>query len=251
MTADQFGHIQAAGRFDATLEEAQAAWDGFRDTRGVKIITATEYGSGKFDPALEADGWDHFRGHGACVVSWATDTFELAWKGAGFADRIGTPFFRGGNPDARTPLTSVPLRHIATGKVVMVRVGHLPAHVQDGDGFRETTARVIAQGRAWMSSLAGWGRRSRRFTRRHPGAAQIGTGDFNVDVHRAHWRGVIGRALRLECATPIPAGGDLGKRLISWFFYRGLGVATTDVLRAVEGFDHKPILIRWKIKEKP
>ncbi|WP_155992090.1 hypothetical protein [Nocardioides sp. URHA0032] len=243
----QFVHIHASGRFDATPAEARAAWDDFRSTRGVKLITATEYGSGKFDGALKADGWDYFRGSGECVVAWATDTFEPAWRGAGYATRIGTRFFRGGNHDARTPLTSMPLRHIVTGRIAMVRVPHTPAHIQAGDGFRKTTTRVLEQGRAWVTSLAGMGRRSRRFRADHKNAAEIICGDFNVDVHRAHWRGVVSAALGLHCATPIPDGGDLGKRLVSWFFYRGLGVATTGVMRPVKGFDHKPVLIRWSI----
>lgn len=243
-----FGVILAPGRFDATLAQARKAWDGFRASDAVDLILATEYGSGKFDPALDADGWDHFRGNGECVVAWRTDVFEPAWKPR--ADRIGAEFFRGGNHHARTPMVTVPLRHVDTGRVVLVRVVHTPAHVQAGDGFRKTTARVIQQGRAWASALVVLGKRSRRFKAHHPRAAQIVAADWNVDMHRRHWRTVVGRGLGLRCATPLPDGGDLGKRLISWPFHRGLRVERTGLLSKRDGFDHRPVLVRYSIKEK-
>ena len=249
MSTREFVVVLAPGRFDATLAQARVAWAGYH--AAADVVLATEYGSGKFDPALIADGWDHFRGNGECVVAWDTDLFAPAWKGAGHADRIGSPFFRGGNLHAQTPLTSMPLRHLPTGRLVMFRVPHTPAHVQAGDGFRRTTPRVIGQAAAWVSSLAAMGRLSRRFTVHHKNAAQVIAGDWNVDTHRAHWRGVISTALGLSCAKPLPTGGDLGNRLVSWFFHRGLTVESSRVLTKRAGFDHNPVRVRFSIKETP
>lgn len=243
---DSFGVTIAPGRFDATPRQAQEAWDYYR--LGADLILGTEYGSGKFDRALSARGWDYFRGNGECVVAYRTDVFEPAWKPS--ADRIGAEFYRGGNHHARTPIAQVPLRHMATGRLLIVRVPHTPAHVQAGDGFRKTTARVIQQGRAWVSALAVLGRRSRRFKSNHPCGAQIIAGDWNVDLHRAHWRAVVGRALGLRCAKPLTEAGDLGKRLVSWAFFWGLVVESTEALEKQEGFDHVAMSIRFTIKEK-
>lgn len=242
-----FGVILAPGRFDATLDQARKAWGGYR-ADSIDLILGTEYGSGKFDAAFEADGWDYFRGNGECVVSWRTDVFEPAWKP--HAERIGREFWRGGNPHAQTPLASVPLRHKPTGRLVMVRVAHMPAHIQAGDGFRKTTARVIQQGRAWVSAVAAMGRLSRRFAKHHPHGAQIVAGDWNADMHRVHWRTVVARGLGLRCAKPLPDAGDLGGRLVSWAFHRGLRVRQTALLAKRAGFDHRPLLIRFDIKEK-
>ena len=240
----EFGVIIAPGRFDATPKQARAAWDEYR--KQADVILGTEYGSGKFDAAFDADGWGYFRGKGECVVAWRTDVFEPAWQPS--ADRIGKPFFRGGNKNARTPIAQVPLRHLAVDRLLMVRVPHTPAHVQAGDEFRRTTPRVIAQATAWVSALAVMGKRSRRFRKHHPRAAELTAGDWNVDMHRAHWRTVIGRALGLRCVKPLTKGGDLGKRLVSWGFYRGLRVVSTELLPKQDGFDHRAALIRFRIK---
>lgn len=245
----RFGVVIAPGRFDATPKQAKAAWDDYRATRGVDIIIGTEYGSGRFDDALSGTGWRYVRDGGDCVIAWRTSVFEPAWRGAGHADRIGTPFYRGGNHHARTPLTSMPLRHIDTGRLVMVRAVHAPAHVQAGDGFRRTTARVIQQAAGWVSSVAVIGKRSRRFRDRNKHAVELVAGDWNVDMHRPHWRGVLRAALGLRCVKPLVRGGDLGNRLISWAFYRHLRVARTHLLPKRDGYDHRPLLITFELKE--
>lgn len=250
MKAVDFGVILAPGRFDATPAQAQAAWDGFRADPDVDLIIATEYGSGRFDRALRADGWDHFRGNGECVVSWRTDTFKHPWNGAGYADRVGTEFYRGGNHHAQTPIASMPLRHICSGVIVRTLVSHMPAHIQAGDGFRKTTVRVIQQGRAWVTSLAAIGNRTRRFGKHHPASVELVAGDWNTDFHRAHWRALVGRTLGLRCAHPLPKGGDLGGRLVSWAFVRGLRLVNAEHLDKPKGYDHQPIKIRFRIKEK-
>lgn len=240
------------GRFDATPAQMRAAWDAEREA-GADLIDGTEAGSGKFDSAFRAPGWEFFRGDGECVVAWRTDVFERAWKGAGHTDRIGTPFFRGGNKDARTPIASVPLRHIGSGVIVRNLVPHMPAHIQAGDGFRKTTARVIQQGRAWVTSLAALGRRVRRFKKNHPNAAELVDGDFNVDFHRRHWRALVARVLDLTVAEPLPDGGDLGPRCVSWYLVRGLRVVAVKKGAKHEGLDHRTGRIRFQItvKEKP
>lgn len=244
----EFGVEIAPGRFDATLAQVQAAWDDMRADPDIDVIIGTEYGSGKFDRALRAPGWDFFRGDGECVVAWRTDAFERAWREAGHTDRIGRPFFRGGNHNAQTPIASVPLRHIAADQIVRVLVPHMPAHIQAGDGFRRTTARVIQQGAAWLSSLHAMGRRIRRFAKHHPRSSELVNGDFNVDFHRAHWRALVARTLGLRCATPLPKGGDLGRRLVSWAFVRGLVVVRSTMGRKYDGLDHRTIRIRFRIK---
>lgn len=242
----EFTEVIAAGRFDASLAEAKSAWDEYR--RQANLIVGTEYGSGKFDPVFEADGWDHFRGSGEAVIAW-DKTFKPAWADAGHADRIGSKFYRGGNKDAQTPVASIPLRHVDSGRLLMVRVPHMPAHVQAGGGFRKTTARVIAQVRGWITSLAVLGKRSRRFRHTHKNAAEINSGDWNVDVHSAHWRGVVARGLGLRCAKPLPPGGDIGGRLVTWAFVRGVAVVSTIIMNKRKGYDHRPVRIRFKIKE--
>lgn len=246
MHAD-FGVVLAPGRFDATVSQAKAAWDAYRADPEVDVILGTEYGSGKFDAAFDADGWGYFRGKGECVVAWS-DVFEPAWKNAGHADRIGKAFYRGGNHSARTPITVMPLR--IGDRVIRFRVTHMPAHIQAGDGFRRTTPRVIQQAAAWVSALAVLGKWSRRSKRNNPHSAEVVAGDWNVDMHRAHWRAVIRTALGLRCAKPLTKGGDLDKRLVSWPFYRGLRVVSTEILPKQDGFDHRAVLIRFRIKEK-
>lgn len=240
----EFGVIIAPGRFDATPAQAKKAWDKYR--KKADVILATEYGSGKFDAALDAEGWDYFRGHGEGVVAWRTDMFEVAWQPT--ADRIGTPFFRGGNHAARTPLTQVPLRHLGANRLVMIRVPHMPAHIQAGNGFRRTTPRVVAQAAGWLSALAVIGRRSERFRENHPKAAELVAGDWNVDMHRAHWRAVIHAATGLRCVKPLTDLGDLGRRLVSWGFFRGLRVVSTALLSKQDGFDHRAVSIQFRLK---
>lgn len=240
----EFGVVIAPGCFDATPRQARAAWDEYR-ARG-EIILGTEYGSGKFDAAFDVPDWGYFRGNGECVVSWAAETFQPAWKNAGHADRIGKPFYRGGNPNARTPVTVMPLR--IGDRMIRFRVTHMPAHIQAGDGFRRTTPRVIQQAAAWVSALAVLGKWSRRSKRNNPRAAEVIGGDWNVDMHRAHWRAVIRTALGLRCVKPLTKGGDLGGRLVSWPFYRGLRVVSTELLPPQDGFDHRAVLIRFSIK---
>lgn len=244
-----FVHVHASGRFDATLADVRADWDDYRTMPGVKLVTGTEHGSGDHDPAFEADGWDHVR-KGECVVAWDTTVFEPAW--AASLTLIGTPYYRGGNENSRTKLLSVPLRHIATGRVLMVRVAHTPAHVQAGDGFRRTTARVIRQAAGWMSGLVAWGRRSARFRRHHPHAAELAIADWNVDLLRRYWRALIRRTLNLRCAWTkhLPRRGTHGRRLIDGVFYRLLKVDNARVLPKGKSSDHHAIATKFTIATK-
>lgn len=247
MTGDEFAAIIAAGRFDATRAQAEVAWDYYRNH--ADLICSTENGSGKFDSAIRAPGWDSYRGHGECVVAWRRDRFTLAsHRLSPRAERIGSTFWRGGNPRARTPLTTVALTHLASGRVVLARVPHMPAHVQSGDGFARSSARVVGQVAAWVSSLAALGRRSRLYARAHPGDAQVFASDWNVDVRRRHWRSLLARGLSLRCALPLTAGGDLGHRLVTWAFVRRLRVRGVGLCLPMPGYDHRAVRLVLSIK---
>lgn len=247
MTSAEFVHVHASGRFDATLADVKTDWDNFRTMRGVRLVTGTEHGSGDHDAAFRADGWKGYRGR-ECVVMWRTDTFEQA-REPSFRPIGKNTFRRGTNRDARVWLTSVQLRHIETNRVVMVRVCHMPAKVQDGERFRFSEARNVA---AWSASLALWGRRARRSARHHPRAAQINAADWNLDLRRRHWRTVIGSALGQRCAwgKHMPDGGTLGRRLVDGAFYRLLRVLDARVLPKCKSSDHKPIAMRFLIASK-
>lgn len=244
---NEFVHVHSSGRFDASLTDVQTDWDNFRADPAVKLITGTEHGSGDHDPAFEAPGWKGYRGH-ECVAMWRIDTFEQAWEPS-FRPIGKATFRRGTNHDARVWLTSVPLRHRETGRVLMVRVCHTAAKVQDGDRFRLSEARNVA---AWTASLARWGHRCRRFKRDHPHAAQLNTADWNVDLRRRHWRALIGTALGQRCAwgKHMPVTGSLGRRLIDGAFVRLLRVQSADVMRKGKSSDHHPVRFRYQITSK-
>ncbi|GAA1138246.1 hypothetical protein [Nocardioides aquiterrae] len=248
MNAATFTHVHASGRFDASLADVRTDWDNFRADPAVKLITATEHGSGDHDKAFDADGWKGYRGH-ECVVVWRIDTFEPAWEPSfGPLARKHT-FNRGSNRNATTWLTTVPLRHRETGRVVMVRVCHMPASVQDGERFRASEVRKVA---AWTAALARWGHRCRRFKRDHPHAAQINVADWNVDLRRRHWRALIDAAMTQRCAwgKHLPTTGSLGRRLIDGAFIRLLRVESADVMRKGKSSDHKPVRFRYQITNK-
>lgn len=244
-----FVHVHASGRFDAHVADVRSDWDDYRATPGVKLITGTEHGSGDHDPAFKGvAGWGFYRGH-ECVVSWREDTFELAWEPSFAPIAKAHTFNRGSNKNAKVWLTSVPLRHIATGRVVMVRVCHTPSSVQAGDRFRPGERRKVG---AWTASLARWGARARRFTRDHPHAAQVDVADWNVDLKRKHWQALIGRALGQRCAWAgrVPAQGTHGRRLIDGVFYRLLEVSNARVLPKGKSSDHKAIATKFEITPK-
>lgn len=249
MTTSAFTHIHASGRFDAPLGHVKADWDHYRNLPGVALITGTEHGSGDHDAAFDADGWD-WRRLGECVVAWDETVFELAWQPT--LTFIGTPFYRGGNDNARTRLLSVPLRHLATGRVVMVRVAHTPAHVQAGNKFRRTTARVIRQATGWSTGLVAWGKRSRRFRKHHPHAAEIAVADWNVSLFSRVWRSLVRRTLKMRCAWTkhMPKIGSHGKRLIDGVFYRLLRVDTAAVLPLRKSSDHRAVCVRFTVTSK-
>lgn len=247
MTVAHFTHVHASGKFSADVEDVKADWDYYRSMPGVKIVTGTEHGSGEHDAAFVAKGWGHYRGH-ECVVTWREDTFELAWQPS-FGPLGDKTFNRGSNKHAKVWLTSVPLRHKATGRIVMVRVCHTPSSVQDGEKFRRGEVRKVA---AWTTSLARWGARCWRFRKNHPHAAEISVGDWNVDLFRKVWRHTISAALGLRSAWAkhLPDIGSLGRRLIDGMFYRLLKVLGARVLPKRKSSDHHAIATDFEITSK-
>lgn len=245
-TRSTFTHVHASGRFDADLADVQVDWDNYRALG--HLVTGTEHGSGDHDPAFKAPGWNGYRGH-ECVVMWREDTFEQAWAPSFDAVAKRFTFNRGSNRAAKVWLTTVPLRHLETGRIVMVRVCHMPASVQDGERFRAGEVRKVA---AWSAALAVWGHRCRRFKRDHPHAAQINVADWNVDLKRRHWRALIGSALTLRCAWSkhLPKHGSLGHRLIDAAFVRLLKVVKAWLLKKGKSSDHCAIAMEYAITSK-
>lgn len=233
MTRSTFTHTHASGYAQADAGKAVADISRYRITSD--LITTTEHKDRRFDAAFLAEGWDSHLGH-ECRVAWRTDVFELAGRPRVRA-RHGFTFKKGTNPQAVARIEYVPLRHLDTGKRIRVRVAHMPSSVQYGDGFRGRTPRVAA----WVATLALWGRLARRDARKRPRQAQINVADWNVNLHRRHWRVLIGRALGQRCPSPLPREGSHHKRLIDGFFFLGLSARGSRVLAKGASSDHRAV----------
>lgn len=246
MTTFEFAHIHASGFHKADLADVRLDWDNYRTNPATKLITGTE--ARNFDAAFKAAGWDGKRA-GECVCTWRSDTFELAWEPSLRPLARRFTFRRGTNPNATANLASFPLRHIASNRVVMVRVCHMPSKVQDGERFRFKEARNVA---AWANALRRWGHINRRFKRDHVLAAGIDVADWNVDLKRRHWRALIATALGKRCAWSkrLPRRGSHGSRLIDGAFYRLLKVTSANTLPKGKSSDHRPIRTTFRIKSK-
>lgn len=147
------------------------------------------------------------------------------------------------------------LRHRHTGKRVRVMVGHCPAGVEFGDGWR--SGRVVPAGEravtaraveASQRGLAAWGKRIHRRLGR--GVVQVAVMDSNLDQHRAAWRAYLTGALHAPSiwARDVPKRGSHGHRLIDTAHVAGATVSDPHVCNVAKPtcLDHTAIAFRLR-----
>lgn len=134
--------------------------------------------------------------------------------------------------------------HRATGTRVPVDVGHCPSGVDGGPGHWSDAHhdRVVIATRGFDK----WGRRSRRYQRRHPHGALCLHMDSNLNQHAPAWRDFLNRRLAATSVydlAGVPAHGSHGPRLIDTAHVLGLLVGRAQVFLGPRPrkLDHRPI----------
>lgn len=183
-------------------------------------------------------------------VLWNGAVFEQA--GPGFAVPISSTVYALGNgrPRPRVHLIGVPLRHRETGRLVVVAVFHMPSAVEG----RNALVRGVRRSTAYVEALAGMREQRRALREVHPGAAFLFAGDLNLNVRRPWVRAFLKAGLPgLRSAwKTMPKRGTHGRRVIDDALHsRRLKVeGSARRLARPDGFDHAPVLTRFRFRKE-
>lgn len=237
-------HAHTSGRFDASPAPLEILLDDLM-TR-TTLITGTEVAREVRAKKLNEKHWAHFRGPNK---PGADENF-IAWPTAS-VERIDvasiqvtdlTYFTTTGEPTAPVHITIGAFRHIPTGRVTVVSVGHYPSDVE-GKGGPEGIWNLAVQRRidAHKSATKGTSRVVHQWAVEHGAEQVLIFGDWNVDIKRARIRQWF--ADQFPGMTPtVPetydGPGDLGDRVVSFGLTRGLAVTGGPVFTPTPASDH-------------
>jgi hypothetical protein len=244
-----FTHAHFSGRWDASARDWRRATR--RATALASVVTFTETTSRNPRPvgAWAAYHGEERPGANEGSVLWDGDVWEQ--HGPGFAVPVSRTIFALGNgkPRPRVHLIGVPLRHKPTGRVVVVAVFHMPSAVESARGLVPGVRRSAAL----VEACAGMVAYRRGLRKEYPRAAFLFAGDLNLNVRRPWVRAFLRAALPgLRTAWKrLPERGTHGSRVIDDARHsrRLQVVGTARRLAKPDGFDHAPLLTRFRFRK--
>lgn len=185
-------------------------------------------------------------GRDECAIIWDTAVWEAV--GPGWAEPLTDHTFRldDGRVRPRVHAICQPLRHIATGVIIVRVVLHSPSGVDAGHGLRVNVRASVARG-----IIKGRRRLKKKIRKRFPGCLIVESADENVDLRRRWARRVTKAAggVAVWIKKRLPGRGTHGHRLIDSFrISRGLAVTKARVLDRIRPFDHNPIVVALRVR---
>lgn len=236
-----YSDVHQSGLWDAT--DAQWTAAAKQAVRHGAIASFTETTSFKPQPPK---GWGAYHGENApganeATILWDRDEFDQI--GPGFAVPVSKTSFALGNgkPRPRIHLIGVPLKHKASGRVVVRCVVHTPSAVEGKSGLVEGARRALA----YRETLSGIASVRKSLRKRFPGAAIVVAGDWNLNLRLPWTKALIRTAMPgLKSSwRSMPQRGTHGTRVIDDIRHnKRLVVKRTGLLPRPLGFDHTPVL---------
>lgn len=244
MSAITFEHDHYSGRFDRPIElelndltrmggSLQTLTEIDSDARAKALITK-DYGVVYMKGGNGNDSSD-------VGIRYRYDTWALIDSRPAKHRRISNLFhFRntGSTSKVYNWSTTVSLWHKPSGKVLVVSVAHLPAHVEDGNGWRPGGRTTMH----WANSRA-WYAQTKAEVKAHGGDGLLMVADFNVDIKKSlfrSWLKATFPALRPTWNSPFPARGThAGGRIIDIpLISKELVIVKDPQLQRTTGSDH-------------
>lgn len=248
MTARRIDHTEHHAhwslRFDAEPDLVARALVKLIRAEGLTLLTTTESRDRALVRALRRR---LPAGYGVVLrfeylIIWHRPTYRSHWLAAlAVLDPRSWPMLGGRRlfRVARKRFT-----HRETGTRMRAEVGHAPSGVDGGPGHFATAHHdrvVIAN-----DGFARWGRRARRYQRRHPRGALCLHMDSNLNQHAEQWRAFLTKRLAAASVydlAGVPAHGSHGDRLIDTAHVVGLlvGHAVVYLGPRPHKLDHAPV----------
>lgn len=243
-----FDYLHSSGRYDRKPGSVQNDLNFWLRGGEISLLTATEFKSNKRAAVIrDLPGWALYNGvekpgGDDCVVAWRTSTWERL-KVQSTVVSTKKSYRTNGSLIPPQRVTTVLLRHRATGKTLLVSVSHLPSHVEVSGGLRDSLRSAV-----WRDATRRWHAYTKERTRQWKPTARLLVADWNVSIKAKWFRVYLGNlfpALRPIWRSPYPARGTLGSRIIDTALVsRRLGVVEARILGRHESSDHRAFRVR-------
>jgi hypothetical protein len=251
-----FTHIHSSSRFDRSAASLEADLDVWMADSS--LITLTEMRQDYRAAMLAEKGWRHFvskTGNNAdnCGIAWEAGVWHR--KEAWVRKLSSKRWIR---EQARKPgppmwATNALLKHVVTGRTLLVSVSHLPNGIQ-GHWKNPGTDEWAARKAVYTDSMHHWSDLILSLERRHKPDAALIVADWNLnlkehwvrDYLHSHWKKCGLKRAWVHFPT---AGGSLGgNSMIDGSYYGGLEVTDGPHLMArVRSSDHRPYVERFRL----
>lgn len=232
-------------RFDADPDQVADALVDLITREQLALLTTTESRNRGLLRALRdrlPDGYAAVRRFEYLII-WHRPTYRSSWLAAlAVLDPRGWPML-GGRRLFRVARKR--FRHRATGTRTRAEVGHAPSGVDAGPGHWSPHHhdRVTIANHGFDR----WGRRSRRYQRRHRDGALFLHMDSNLNQHASAWRAYLTKRLgaaSIYVLAGVPEHGTHGDRLIDTAHVCGVRVGRAVVWlgKRPRKLDHRPVI---------
>lgn len=233
---------------------APATWERDMDVlmQGADVITATEVRSRARADVLLEEGWTRvwFAGPGDAENGIAVRSSVWTVESAEARQLTGYSYTYGSGQRAPEPhATTALLRHVETGRTLLVSTAHLPSMIEGRRALRRDDP---ARTRTARTMVAGWIRHVAAQRQALLPDAAIVNADWNLDLkrwwvrawQRDRWGTDYAPMFRPEYpARGTHEGGMMSAtRIIDYAFGSGLRLAAPSrILRDVASSDHHPV----------